>query len=64
MKKFKSFLYDDVLTDDEKHQIVEEIPQEPTDINIIKETPTRPLGWNKKLCMTSCKNGHFTFDYI
>jgi len=63
MKNFKSFLYDDVLTDVEKHQIVEEIPQEPTDINIIKETPLES-NWGKKICMTSSKNGHFTFTYI
>jgi|TARA_R110000796_G_scaffold68330_1_gene156550 hypothetical protein len=66
MKKFKSFLYDTVIGDPELDEIVEEIQPEldEPNINIIKETPTRPLGWNKKLCMTSCKNGHFTFDYI
>ena len=63
MKKFKSFLYDDVIGDPELNEIVEEIQPQP-EINIIKETPAAPLGWNKKLCMTSCKNGHFTFDYI
>ena len=75
MKKFKSFLYDTVIGDPELDEIVEEIQPEldeiieeiqpeldEPEINIIKETPT--LGWNKKLCMTSCKNGHFTFDYI
>mgnify|MGYP003114693174 FL=1 len=63
MKNFKSFLYDDVLNDEEKHQIVENIEPETTEINIIKETP--PVNtWGKKLSMTSCRNGHFTFSYI
>tara|TARA_R110002096_G_scaffold27990_2_gene85142 strand:+ start:1526 stop:1750 length:225 start_codon:yes stop_codon:yes gene_type:complete len=72
MKNFKSFLYDGVIGDPELNEIVEEIQPElneiveeiQPEINIIKETPAAPLGWNKKLCMTSCKNGHFTFDYI
>ena len=63
MKQFKSFLYDTIIGDPEQDEIVEEIRQEPTDINIIKETPLEStLG--KKFCMTSSKNGHFTFTYI
>ena len=63
MKQFKSFLYDTIIGDHEQDEIVEEIRQEPTDINIIKETPLEStLG--KKFCMTSSKNGHFTFTYI
>ena len=63
MKKFKSFLYDTVIGDPEQDEIVEEIRQEPTDINIIKETPLEST-MGKIFCMTSCKKGHFTFTYI
>tara|TARA_Y100000004_G_C8811300_1_gene367792 strand:- start:548 stop:739 length:192 start_codon:yes stop_codon:yes gene_type:complete len=63
MKNFKSFLYDDVLNDEEKHQIVEDIEPETTEINIIKETPP-VTTWGKELSLTSCRNGHFTFSYV
>jgi len=67
VKKFKTFLYDDIIGDNyepiinEKCEIIEDVTEEQTKETpqqiIMKETPRL----NSRLLMTECKNWNYTF---